>query len=256
MAVTVSEPNHARSTSEDPLYIRLLNSLRNDLRSGRYLLGSRLPSEGELSRLHAVSRHTVREALRRLREDGLVEPRKGAGTVVVQPKGQPLYVHEIASVEQLLDYAADVPLTVSSSKILRAGKALARQLGCADGEEWLLIAGPRRQLGQALPVCWTEVYLRAEYADVPHAVGKPVGPIYQWMEKGHGQVITDIEQVLTARDIPRRVATKLGVPPGSTGIEMRRTFRLADGRIGQVALNLHPAERFRYAMKLRRTRMQ
>jgi GntR family transcriptional regulator len=162
------------------------------------------------------------------------------------------YVHETASVEQLLEYAADVPLTVSMTKPVRAGPALARQLDCPEGDEWMFIAGLRRPIGSAVPTCWTEVYLRAEYADMPRLVGQTVGPIFTWIETRHGQVITDIEQLLTARAVPARIAAKLGVPPCSPGVEMRRTFRLGNGRIGQIAVNLHPADRFRYAIKLKR----
>src|SRR5206468_12582655 len=46
--------------------------------------GDRLPSEHELSRLTAVSRPIVREALTRLQADGLIESRRGAGPFVRQ----------------------------------------------------------------------------------------------------------------------------------------------------------------------------
>lgn len=116
----------------------------------------------------------------------------------------------------------------------------------------MLIAGLRCPLGSAVPTCWTEIYLRAEYADMPRLVGQIVGPIYTWIETRHGQVITDTEQLLTARAVPARIAAKLGVPPGSPGVEMRRTFRIGNGKTGQIAVNLHPADRFRSAIKLKR----
>lgn len=257
MADSLQMRGQAASAAGGPLYLQLVHHLRRDLAGGLYAPGSRLPSEEELCRQHSMSRHTVREALRRLREDGLVMPRKGAGTVVVGPQKASMYAHEIASVEQLLEYAADIPLTVSMTKSICAGHALAKHLGCAEGEKWMLIAGLRHPRGQALPTCWTEVYLRAEFADMPplvgQIVGQTVGPIYTWIEQRHGQVITDIEQLLTGRVIPARIAARLGVPPGSAGIEMRRTFRLGTGRVGQIAVNLHPAARFRYATKLKRT---
>src|SRR5213075_2926776 len=44
--------------------------------------GSRLPAERELSRQLGASRPTLREALRRLGEWNLLEPRRGSGVVV------------------------------------------------------------------------------------------------------------------------------------------------------------------------------
>ena len=46
--------------------------------------GDRLPSEHELSRMTAVSRPIVREALTRLQADGLIESRRGAGSFLRQ----------------------------------------------------------------------------------------------------------------------------------------------------------------------------
>jgi DNA-binding FadR family transcriptional regulator len=53
-----------------------------DIVRGRYPPGARLPAERELSRRLGASRPTLREALRRLTEWGLVEPRRGSGVVV------------------------------------------------------------------------------------------------------------------------------------------------------------------------------
>ena len=54
------------------------------IRVGDLHRGDRLPSEHELSRLTAVSRPIVREALTRLQADGLIESRRGAGSFVRQ----------------------------------------------------------------------------------------------------------------------------------------------------------------------------
>jgi len=42
--------------------------------------------------------------------------------------------------------------------------------------------------------------------------------------------------------------------PGATALEVQRTYRLADGRIAQVAINTHPASRFRHSMTMRRVK--
>jgi len=64
----------------------ILETLKLAIASGRYPRGSRLPTEAALARSFAVNRHTVRRALQSLRDDGLVEPRQGAGVFVT---GQP-----------------------------------------------------------------------------------------------------------------------------------------------------------------------
>jgi DNA-binding transcriptional regulator YhcF (GntR family) len=56
-----------------------------DIIRGVYAPGARLPAERELARALAASRPTLREALRRLTEWRLVEPRRGSGIVVRSP---------------------------------------------------------------------------------------------------------------------------------------------------------------------------
>lgn len=66
------------TTAIDAVFERLLA----DIVKGVFPAGSRLPAERELSRQLGASRPTLREALRRLGEWNLVEPRRGSGIVV------------------------------------------------------------------------------------------------------------------------------------------------------------------------------
>ena len=76
----------AEARSDDPLYLQVVRALKDEIVSGVYPVGSQLPTEEELCERFSVSRYTVREALRRLREDNLVASRQGAGTIVVPPR--------------------------------------------------------------------------------------------------------------------------------------------------------------------------
>jgi DNA-binding FadR family transcriptional regulator len=56
---------------------------------GDFAATGKLPTEGELASRFAVSRPTVREALARLRSDGVIESRRGSGSQVVRRPGMP-----------------------------------------------------------------------------------------------------------------------------------------------------------------------
>lgn len=62
---------------------RLRDLLRAELRSGAFGTG-RLPGESELMTRHRASRDVVRAALDLLRRDGLIERRRGVGTVPIR----------------------------------------------------------------------------------------------------------------------------------------------------------------------------
>lgn len=57
-------------------------SVRAEIVSGRWVVGERIPNEATLMEMLAVSRGTVREAIRALVSQGLLETRQGSGTYV------------------------------------------------------------------------------------------------------------------------------------------------------------------------------
>jgi GntR family transcriptional regulator len=65
-----------------PAYLRIADTLRERIRDGSYPPGARLPTISELRTAHGVSEIVVRQAIALLRGEGLVETRRGGGTVV------------------------------------------------------------------------------------------------------------------------------------------------------------------------------
>jgi GntR family transcriptional regulator len=65
--------------ARDLRYLRLAVELRELLTSGKYEHGQLLPSESDLASSFAVSRVTVRKALGRLKDEGVVDSRQGFG---------------------------------------------------------------------------------------------------------------------------------------------------------------------------------
>jgi GntR family transcriptional regulator len=67
-----------------PLYFQLERALEQQITSGRWQPGDRLPSEPTLTEDFQVSRSVVRQALTRLEQDGLLRRVKGRGTFVAE----------------------------------------------------------------------------------------------------------------------------------------------------------------------------
>lgn len=68
--------------SREPLADQLYGQILDQIVSGRLSEGDRLPTEKEICATFGVSRPVVRDALARLRADGLVKSRQGSGTYV------------------------------------------------------------------------------------------------------------------------------------------------------------------------------
>ncbi|MDL4771790.1 MULTISPECIES: GntR family transcriptional regulator [Thermomonosporaceae] len=65
-----------------PAYLRIADTLRGGIRDGSLAPGTRLPTIRELCAAHGVSEIVIRRAVALLRGEGLVETRRGGGTVV------------------------------------------------------------------------------------------------------------------------------------------------------------------------------
>jgi GntR family transcriptional regulator len=65
-----------------PLYRQLADKLGADIRNGRYLPGSRIPSEHQLAATYSIGRPTARQAIDMLVRKGMLARRRGAGTFV------------------------------------------------------------------------------------------------------------------------------------------------------------------------------
>src|SRR5215469_4893685 len=62
---------------------QVIARLRAEITSGTWPVGTRIPTEPELVELLGVARNTVREAVRALAHNGLLDIRQGSGTYVV-----------------------------------------------------------------------------------------------------------------------------------------------------------------------------
>lgn len=251
MAQLDAQDERSRSANI-PRYRSIVNSIRQQIISGAWEIGEKLPTEDDLCRQFEVSRHTIRIALRELRDEGLIASRQGAGSTVLRRSPPLVYTSSISSLEELLQYATEVRYEVAKSGIVTADEALADRLGCLVGQRWLRLEGLRMKPGQEIPVCWTEVFVHSDYAGVGLMIGRQPGTIYSWIEEMYNVQVGEVRQVLRVTRMPDEICGLLASEPGSAAVEVSRSYRLSNGELVEVAFNLHPADRFTYAMTLQK----
>lgn len=76
-------PQFSVVNESTPIFVQIARQITEAIQRGEIPLGSRLPSELDLSKQFAVSRASVREALSSLQFAGYLESKRGSGTIVV-----------------------------------------------------------------------------------------------------------------------------------------------------------------------------
>src|SRR4051812_20608306 len=149
-----------------PRYVKLAQQLAKEIDDGKYALGDLLPPELELSSSHKVSRHTVREALRKLTDMGLISRRRRTGTVIIARRPNNRYTASISSMEELFQYDRKPRYKVLSEQLISADAATAALLECRAGTRWLKFEASRFHAGSRHPISFTEFYVDPAYREV------------------------------------------------------------------------------------------
>lgn len=77
------------AASRIPLYAQLIAALRRSITDGDIPDGTRLPSAEDLATSLDLNRNTVLRAYRELRDEGLIELRRGRGATAITPAARP-----------------------------------------------------------------------------------------------------------------------------------------------------------------------
>lgn len=77
-----------RNVKNEPLYQKIIREILNDIKSEKYKVGDKIPSEKELSQKYGVSRITSKNALDKLSDMGFINRMPGKGTFVTSKNPQ------------------------------------------------------------------------------------------------------------------------------------------------------------------------
>lgn len=236
------------------LYARVARELKAEIADGTFPVGTILPTEAELCGRFKVSRHTVREALRCLREEDLVRSRQGSGTMVIPPRGRDVLSLSVSSVDDLTNFAPGLRLRVISSQLRTVGPEQAARIGVEPGSTWLVVTGLGEARGTDNPLCWCEHYIPRKFAAVGRLLPRYTGAVFALIEDMFDEEVNEVELDISAGPMPAELAGLLKVEDASAAVFMRRAFNTVRGGVAQITVHVHPANRLHYRTKMTRKR--
>ena len=116
---------HSAGPGRQPPYAALAALLIQDIRDGKYKPSSTLPTEKELSERYGVSRQTVRQALRSVRDLGLISSHAGIGTIVRAPVPGQTTFSSVNSIDALLEFVGTTEMHLVSRREVTVDARLA-----------------------------------------------------------------------------------------------------------------------------------
>jgi len=234
----------AKSRKAPKLYARIEEDLRQEIARGAYPLGESLPGEHALCDRFGVSRFTIRQAIRRLSEDGLIEARPGVGTVVIATRKRDAFVQTLNSVEELLQYPVGTSRKQIEIRHIEASPDLAALLQCTPGSKWTWLRAMRVLRSTQKPISWLDAYVLPGLADVLEIENSTGAPLLRQIEERHGHHAAQSQVAIRAGRISAEQAGPLMVEAGSPALIIVRRYRGQDGETYLLTYSTHPEDRF------------
>ena len=240
----------AKRPKKAPRYLEILEMIRSRIASGEYAIGNRLPSEADFCTEFASSRFTVREALRRLQAEGLVERYQGAGSTVVRQSPSGVFVQSHRSVSELSQFSLDTHYQFLGSTKGPLEPSVAPLVGGAAGEDWFIFRGLRSIEPNGEPLCLIESYIPARFGAFIPNLADTDGPLYLVLETKSGEQIISATQSAQALEMPLHVSEALSTLPGGISLRLLRQYRSSVGTVIASFNWHHGGDRFVHKTKL------
>ena len=236
---------------EAPRYLQVAGELRAEILSGKFAALDQFPTESELCQRYGVSRFTIREALRRLQNEGLIARKRGSGTVVQPASARGGTLHQpLSNVGEILQYARDTHVTYEPRGRGDLPREIAEQIGEDTAGAWTSFRGVRSQEIDGQPIAATDAYFHESVDPAVARLDLGAGTLFSQIEKLAGVSVGKVNQDIQAVAANADIARALDIKRGSPVLRITRCYLDPKGRVFEISVSHHPGERFAYSMHI------
>lgn len=232
-----------------PMYRQIADALREKISAGELKPGDALPTESSLQEAFNVSRVTVRQALKLLTEEQIVESIQGSGTYVKEERVNYDIYQLTGFYEKLADRNVDTHSEVSIFEVLKADAKLAEKLNLShDDKVWHV---KRVRFIKQKPVNLEETWMPlALFPDLTWEVME--NSKYHYVEQIKKLVIDRSEQELVPIMPSEEAIAALSLDPAKPILEKVSRGFLKDGRVFEYSRNVFNTDDYKFTLVARR----
>lgn len=207
-------------SSPTPFYLQLEELLLRRVSAGEWTPGVRIPTESELCDLYGVSRVTVRQALARLVQRGLLTRGRGKGTFVRDGR-LTASARSVSSFSKELDGLGMKPgAQILGIDRVQASEEVAAAMDRDPGTELFRLRRLRTADGQPIAV-QTSLLVAEMFPGLDERVTDN-SSLYELLRSDYGVGPVEATEIFRVAGVPRDLAPLLGVTRGSHAFHVVR----------------------------------
>jgi GntR family transcriptional regulator len=227
--------------SHVPLFMQIEEELRAMIDNGKLGHADRLPSENELTARFAVSRVTIRKALGRLVDEGILVRRPGKGTFVAPAKIDHIPSQALSFSESMRDHGLTSSTVVLAALLTPLPAHVADPLKQPHGEQGVYIR--RLRFVENDPVAIHASWLPMRYAAIlDHDLSGSLTDILDRM----GAQVAEVHDVIEAAQAADETARLLHTDEQAPLIHIGGIAYGADGQPIRHSEALYRGDRFKF----------
>lgn len=232
-----------------PMYQQIADALREKITAGELKPGDALPTESSLQETFSVSRVTVRQALKLLTEEQIIESIQGSGSYVKEERVNYDIYQLTGFYEKLADRNVDTHSDVKTFEVIKADVKLAETLNIRpDDKVWHV---KRVRFIKQKPVNLEETWMPlAMFADLTWEVME--NSKYHYIEQIKKMVIDRSEQELVPIMPSQEAIDALALDPAKPILEKVSRGFLKDGRVFEYSRNVFNSDDYKFTLVAKR----
>lgn len=229
-----------------PKYEVIAADIRRSIEDGTLKPGEKLPTVVEFCDLYGVSKITVRRAIERMTEDGLVTSRRGSGTYVKEAAGMALDAVSGGRSDRAGGFTSEhqgqkVESVVYDFKIVNPPAGIARQLNL-DADDFAYFDCRVRVL-DGTPIVIEYTYMPLDL--IPGFKKKNLyGSVYSYILNELGLKISSFHRIIRAVPATEEEAERLQIPTGAPLLELEQVGFLDSGVPFEYSISRNVGNRY------------
>ena len=237
-----------------PLYYQLETILREKMNSGELRPGDHFPTEDQLVKSYKVSRITVRQALSALEKEGLINRKRGKGTLVAENHAKLEPMKLTGTIGDIIAMGIKTKTKIINFGFVHPSKKVTQSLKLDEDAKVLRVE--RIRLIKGLPISYTISYIPSDLGKKIDIKDLTFQPILNVLEKKCKVKIGRGFQIIEATVADSQIASFLDVMTGAPLLKIERmVFDTKNRPVENISI-FYRSDRYHYTVDLMRKRSE